>query len=44
MHIDTCEAKAANVKTGAQSYIEAIHSEGWGTFDETENEPMPQEY
>ncbi|PYX66115.1 MAG: acetate/propionate family kinase, partial [Acidobacteria bacterium] len=28
MHIDTDEANAANVKTGAQGYIEEIQSEG----------------
>jgi acetate kinase len=29
MHIDTDEGNAANVKTGAQGYIEAIQSEGY---------------
>jgi len=28
MHIDTDEANAANVQTGAQVYIEGIQSEG----------------
>ncbi len=28
MHIDTDEANAANVQTGAQGYIEGIQSEG----------------
>ena len=28
MHIDTDEANAANVQTGAQGYIESIQSEG----------------
>jgi acetate kinase len=28
MHIDTDESNAANVKTGAQGYIEGIQSEG----------------
>jgi propanediol utilization protein len=28
MHIDTDEANAANVQTGAQGHIEAIQSEG----------------
>jgi propanediol utilization protein len=29
MHIDTDEGNAANVKTGAQGYIDAIQSEGY---------------
>jgi acetate kinase len=28
MHIDTDEANAANVRTGAQGHIESIQSEG----------------
>ena len=28
MHIDTDEGNAANVKSGAQGYIDAIQSEG----------------
>ena len=31
MHIDTDEGNAANVKTGAQGYIDAIQSEGYRT-------------
>ena len=29
MHIDTDEGNAANVKTGAQGYIDGIQSEGY---------------
>jgi propanediol utilization protein len=29
MHIDTDEGNAANVKTGAKAYIDAIQSEGY---------------
>jgi hypothetical protein len=29
MHIDTDEGNAANVKTGAQRYIDGIQSEGY---------------